>query len=146
MNQYQGVEKEISELKKPLKWCVFGGVGLNFIVLLISCFVQFRGEKAKSYSNMEACFYGMKSIFNNNPNEEEVNNKVITDLSNSKTVFDVERIHLVKFIDGFHCDVVAKDPKGFRNFRVALEKSSKFKHDFKIVDVAERQIESRYQR
>ena len=146
MNQYQSVEKEIHALRKPLRWYGFGGVGINMIILLISFWVQFGQSEEQSFSSMEACYYGMDAVFNNSPNEEIVSKKVIDDLLKNKITFDVERIHLIKFIDGFHCDVVTKDPKGHRSFRVALEKNSKFKHLYKILDVKERQIESRYQR
>lgn len=146
MNEYQSVAKEISDLRKPLRWYGFGGVALNMIILLISFWFQFGRSEGENYSNMEACYYGMDAILNNNPNEEVVNSKVIEGLIKDKVSFDVERIHLIKFIDGFHCDVVTKDPKGFRNFRVTLEKNSKFKHLYKILDVREKQIESRYQR
>ncbi|OFZ38158.1 MAG: hypothetical protein A2504_17025 [Bdellovibrionales bacterium RIFOXYD12_FULL_39_22] len=88
----------------------------------------------------------MESIFNNNPDETLVERSVSDDIAKKQIVFDIERVHLVKYLDNSHCDVVAKDSVGYRNYRVTLEHNSKFKHYYRILDVSETQIESRYQR
>lgn len=85
----------------------------------------------------------MKSIFENNSNEELVGKKVLKDLKNKK--FEIEGISLVKVKDGHHCDVVAKDSKGHRSYLVTLEKNSKFPHYYRIFDVRGQKIVSKYQ-
>ena len=104
-------------------------------------------EKEKvHYSSMEACFYGMDAIFSNGDKPDLVDQKVTDDIRDNKINFKVDRIHLVKYIDGFSCDVVSFDPKGYRSFRVLLEKNQKYDHLYKISNVAERKIKSSYQR
>ena len=85
----------------------------------------------------------MQSIVNNNPRVELMNNKLVKDLK--KVSFDVEKIHLVKMIDGFSCDVFTTDPKGIRRYQVVLEKNTRFAHLYRLIDIKERKISSRYQ-
>ena len=146
MKKFQSISDEITALKKPVRIISLVGIGVNLVAVTIFLFFQFGTGGKQIYSSMEACFYGMDAIFNNNPKTEFVGEKVIKDLEKNKVTFEVERIHLVKFVDGFNCDVVSFDPNGFRNYRVALERSNRFEHHYRILDVNERQIESRYQR
>ena len=97
----------------------------------------------KKYSSFEACLYGMERIFEHNATEELVHKKVINDLKDHH--FDIEEITLVKMRSGLHCDVVAKDLKGYRSYAVTLEKNSKFDHLYRIFDVRGQKITSTYQ-
>jgi len=72
-----------------------------------------------------------------------MNKKLVKDLE--KVKFDVEKIHLVKMIDSFSCDVFTTDPKGVRRYQVALEKNTRFTHLYRLIDIKERKISSRYQ-
>ncbi|OFZ36100.1 MAG: hypothetical protein A2504_00375 [Bdellovibrionales bacterium RIFOXYD12_FULL_39_22] len=140
------MDKEISGLKGLLKLYGFGGIGLNGIILIISAWIHLGANSGQIYSPMEACYYGMSSIINNNPDQEQINQKVIEELDKNKILFAVEGITLVKQLDDYSCDVVTKDSQGYRSFQVGLEKNSRFKHLYKILEVTEKQIESRYQR
>jgi hypothetical protein len=95
------------------------------------------------YNTFEACYFGMKGIFDNNPDIELIDNKVIKDLKDIK--FSVDSIHLIKVNDSFNCDVLSRDAKGVRRYRVALEKNARFSHLYKILDVKEAKVTSRYQ-
>jgi len=72
-----------------------------------------------------------------------MNNKLIKDLE--KVSFNVERIHLVKMIDSFSCDVFTTDSKGVRRYQIALEKNTRFAHLYRLIDIKERKVSSRYQ-
>ena len=85
----------------------------------------------------------MQALFNNDATEEHFNKDVLKEVADKK--FEIESITLVKVIDSLNCDVVAKDNKGFRSYRVGLEKSKKFAHFHRIVDVKGQKIESSYQ-
>ena len=85
----------------------------------------------------------MERIFEHNATEELVHKKVINDLKDHH--FDIEEITLVKMRSGLHCDVVAKDLKGYRSYAVTLEKNSKFDHLYRIFDVRGQKITSTYQ-
>lgn len=95
------------------------------------------------YNNLEACYYGMDSIVNNAPNTNLINDKLLKDLQD--ITFKVDRIHLVKALDSFSCDVFTTDPKGVRRYQVSLEKSSRFAHLYRLIDVKEKKVSSRYQ-
>ena len=143
---YQSVSQEISALRKPLKWYWIAGSFINVSTLVAMCWIGFWHSSDKSYSPLETCLYGMESVFNNNPTEALVDKSVTEDIKKLKITFDIERIYLIKNLDSSHCDVVTKDNIGFRNYRVTPERNSKFKHLYRILDVLETQIESRYQR
>lgn len=102
-----------------------------------------REDANKPFSVMEACHYGMKSLFENNPTENLFNMSVIKDVKGH--TFEVEEVSLVKVLAGHRCDVVAKDAKGYRSFLVVLEKNSSFPHFYKIADVREQKLVSKYQ-
>ncbi len=85
----------------------------------------------------------MTSIFNNVPNKDLVNEKIMNDLKD--TVFKIDNIHLLKVIDGYNCDVFTKDSKGVRRYNVSLDKSIHYSHTYKIVDIKEAKVDSRYQ-
>ena len=82
-------------------------------------------------------------IINNNPNLDLINESVVKDLT--KVNFKAEGITLVKLINNFECDVIVKDSKGHRSYLVNLEKNSKFKHLYRILNVKGQKIISRYQ-
>ena len=94
---------------------------------------------------METCYYGMDSIFNNNPNEELLNKTILKDLLKKKEEFKVDSIHLVKVVNNYECDVFSKDQKGVRRYLVKLEKNAKFRHLYRILDISEKTVDSRYQ-
>ena len=62
-----------------------------------------------------------------------------------KLKFEIDKITLVKVRDNYHCDVVARDAKGHRSYKVKLEKNSKFPHFYKIFDIQGQKIISTYQ-
>jgi hypothetical protein len=137
------LEQTISSLKRPIVIIALVGVIANLSLLGLEIMVlRQEGEKV-SYNAFEACHIGMKSIFQNDPNSELINEKVMKDLE--KEVFKVDSIHLVKVIDSFNCDVFSKDPKGVRRYHVALEKNSRFTHRYRIMDIREKKVDSRYQ-
>mgnify|MGYP006945858449 CR=1 FL=1 len=85
----------------------------------------------------------MKELFENNPTDKLFNKSVLKDVK--EHLFEIEGIGLIKELSGFGCDVVAKDAKGHRSFKVRLEKNSSFPHFYKISDVREQGIVSQYQ-
>lgn len=85
----------------------------------------------------------MNSVFDNNPRHELIGSKVIKDLKEMK--FKIDKIHLVKVNDNYNCDVFTKDSKGVRRYNVSLDKSIHFSHLYKIVDIKEDKVDSRYQ-
>lgn len=97
----------------------------------------------KTYTTFEACHYGMQELFNNNPTKGLFHKDVLAAVKDHK--FEVGPITLVKVIDEFNCDVVAKDAKGLRSFKVTLEKSSNFAHFYRVLDVKGQKLESPYQ-
>lgn len=100
-------------------------------------------EEDRPFSTFETCHYGMKAIFEHNTNLDLHHKKVIADLKDHR--FEIEKITLVKVKDDFHCDVVAKDKKGFRSYAVVLEKNAKFQHLYRIFDVRGVKLVSSYQ-
>ncbi len=82
-------------------------------------------------------------MFNNNPDNELLDNSIIKDMKEHH--FKIEQISLVKQLDGFSCDVVAKDSKGFRSYLVELDKSQSFKHLYKVKNIRGQKIKSAYQ-
>ena len=103
----------------------------------------FNKKEIKSFNTMESCMHGIQSVFNNTPNKELVDDSVIKDLKGHK--FRVEKITLVKAIDSYSCDVVARDSKGHRSYRLTLDKNSEFTHGFKITNIKGQKIISKYQ-
>ena len=97
----------------------------------------------KKLSTMETCFYGMKEFFDNNPTENFFHKDVLKDVESKN--FKMEGITLVKVVNSHTCDVIAKDSKGHRSYRVGLEKNPNFRHYYKIFDVKGQQIVSTYQ-
>lgn len=137
------VEEGIMGLKKPLKLYSFIVVGINIIILSFGIYMNLKSEKLPEYTSFETCFYGMEQIINNNPQERLINEKVISDLKDTK--FSVDSIHLVKVLSSFSCDVFTKDSKGIRRYLVSLEKNSKFAHKYRVLDVKGMKVDSRYQ-
>ncbi|GAB4017675.1 MAG: hypothetical protein Fur0010_18490 [Bdellovibrio sp.] len=115
---------------------------LNLVLLGIGTYIHLK-QNDKTYSSFEACYFGMKSIFENNSTDKLVHKKVLDDLKT--THFEVEDITLVKVVNGLHCDVVAKDSNGYRSYAVTLEKSSKFDRLYRIFDVRGQKMVSSYQ-
>lgn len=114
----------------------------HLLILGTGIYIGKRNEK-KAYSTFEACHYGMQELFNNNPTEKLFHKDVMVAVKDHK--FGVEAITLVKVIDSLSCDVVAKDNKGFVSYRVALDKSTKFPHFHRILDIKGQKLESPYQ-
>jgi len=92
---------------------------------------------------LEACQVGMTSLFDNNPMEELFHKTVLKDTKDHN--FKIDEITLIKVIDNYNCDVVVKDPKGHRSYRIALEKNSRFPHFYRIFDVRGQKLVSSYQ-
>jgi hypothetical protein len=87
--------------------------------------------------------YGMRAVFNNASNEDLLDKSVILDLKEHQ--FKIDKITLIKVIDNYTCDVVAKDSKGHRSYRVQLAKSSRYPHLFKIQNIKGQKIKATYQ-
>lgn len=85
----------------------------------------------------------MDQVFSHNTNENLHHPKVITDLE--KHHFNIEKITLVKVINDLSCDVVAKDKKGFRSYRISLEKNSNYPHLYRIYDIKGQKLVNKYQ-
>jgi hypothetical protein len=85
----------------------------------------------------------MKQLFENAPSENLFHKSVLKGV-NQRT-FDIESIELVKTLSGSRCDVVAKDSKGHRSFRVMLEKNANYPHYYKIFNIKEQRLVSNYQ-
>lgn len=95
------------------------------------------------YNSLEACYFGMESIVRNSPSKDLVNQKLIKELED--VTFKVDQIHLIKIVDSFSCDVFTTDPKGVRRYQVSLEKNDRFAHLYRLIDIKEKKINSRYQ-
>ena len=144
MENYQSINKAIQSVRKPV--IVFSLIGLFIYMVFGAVLVNIALDKEdKSYSTIETCYHGMKSIFNNSPNENLLNKVVIADLNKMETNFNVDHIHLIKAVTKYECDVFSKDSKGVRRFLVKLEKNTKFMHLYRILDISERKVDSRYQ-
>lgn len=137
------MEEAILGLKSWFKIYCTVAVFINLIICIGGMYVHLKNNKNVKYSSLETCFYGMNQIINNNPSEDLVNLKVIRDLKDIE--FKVDKIHLIKNINNYSCDVFIKDSKGVRRYFVTLEKNSKYKHLYKIFDVKGRKLDSRYQ-
>lgn len=87
----------------------------------------------------------MNSIFNNNPDEKLLNKTILKDLLKKENEFKVDNIHLVKVVNNYECDVFSRDHKGVRRYLVKLEKNTKFTHLYRILDISEKTVDSRYQ-
>src|SRR3989339_648743 len=135
--KYLSVAGEINALSRPLRWYWIGALLINVLVIVVATIIILKANTPKNYSTLETCLYGMESIFNNNADEVLVDRSVSEDVTKKQVVFDIERLHLVKYLDSSHCDVVAKDNLGYRNYRVTLEHNSSFEHYYKILDVSE---------
>ncbi len=102
-----------------------------------------RDKTKEHLSSFEVCLNGMHSIFENQESKSLVSDNVLNDVKDHQ--FQIEKITLVKLIDDYQCDVVAKDRKGHRSYKVQLDKSSKNPHLYKIVDIKGQAIVSNYQ-
>lgn len=142
MEQYQSMAESIEKLKRPLVYIALVSVVTHLLILGTGIMAN-RQDEAKYMSVMEACHYGMKSLFENNPKETLFNTSVLKDVKDH--TFKVEDIGLIKVLGGHRCDVIAKDAKGHRSFLVTLEKNSSFPHFYKIADVKEQKLVSKYQ-
>jgi hypothetical protein len=144
MENYQSINKTIASIKKPI--IAFSLIQIALYVAIGYALVQIAlNKESHSYSSMETCYYGMDSIFNNNPNEELLNKTILKDLLKKKEEFKVDSIHLVKVVNNYECDVFSKDQKGVRRYLVKLEKNAKFRHLYRILDISEKTVDSRYQ-
>ena len=142
MNKFTNVEDSINEIKKPLKKIAISGFIASISVVILGICINMR-EENREFTSFEACFYGMKGLFLNNPSEELFHASVIKGVQGKN--FKIEKITLVKLIDGYTCDVIVRDAKGHRSYRVKLEKNSKFPHLYRIADVRGQKIVSVYQ-
>jgi hypothetical protein len=100
-------------------------------------------ENNPKLTTIEACYKGMNELFSNNTDKKLHHKNLIADVKGKS--FNVEHIMLVKMLDSTHCDVVVRDPKGFRSYLVTLEKNSKFTYFYRLFDVKGQKIISGYQ-
>jgi len=142
MEQYQSLAKAIEGMKKPLIIIAGASMVLHLIILVTGIYIG-KSNSKETYTTFEACYHGMQALFNNGATEELFSRDVLKEVGEQK--LKIESITLVKVFDSLNCDVVAKDDKGVRSFRVGLEKSTNFPHFHRIVDVKGQKIESSYQ-
>ena len=142
MEQYKSMAKSIEQIKKPLIYIALISALTHILILGTGILINHQ-EDNKKFSAMKTCYVGMKELFENNPTEKLFNKSVLKDVK--EHTFEIEEIGLIKQLSGFRCDVVAKDSKGHRSFRVALEKNASFPHFYKIADVKEQRLAARYQ-
>lgn len=137
------IEETIIGLRRPLTIVALSGVLGSLVVLGIQILIlNYQGE-TKDLSNFEVCFKGMKSITENLADPSLVKKEVIKDVE--KMNFTIDEIHLVKVVDHYTCDVLTRDKKGVRRYQVVLDKSRSFEHLYKISQVSEKKVNSRYQ-
>ena len=141
MNQFKSIEKEIRSFKWPFIGIAASGVLANIVIILL--FVYWASPQEKKFSPLEACYYGLKSLFDNNPNEKLLNHKILNDVKARK--FEIDKITLIKVINNYRCDVVVRDTEGYRSYKVELERNSKFPYFYKIFDIKGQKIISSYQ-
>jgi len=85
----------------------------------------------------------MNKLFSNAPDEDYFSESVLEDVKEMK--FQIDSVGLVKILNNYECDVVVKDPKGHRSYRVKLDKSPRFSHLYRISDVRGQKLVSNYQ-
>jgi len=146
MHKYQDLSGEIQKIKMPIKIMVISGIVINLLIGILFLWINFYWSKTEHFGSVEACLKGMESLVSNVADPKIINEKVMEDIEKHQIKFNVERIHLVKYLDGLHCDVITKDSDGFSSYLISLEKNSRFEHLFKITDVKEQPIISEYQR
>ena len=146
MHKYQDLSGEIQKIKMPIKIMVISGIVINLLIGILFLWINFYWCKTEHFGSVETCLKGMESLVNNSSDPKIINEKVMDDIQKHQIKFNVERIHLVKYLDGLHCDVITKDSDGFSSYLISLEKNSRFEHLFKITDVKEQPIISEYQR
>ena len=140
--QYQDIPKAIGEIKRPM-WAMIL-IGIIFQIITIQIALNASAPKStKTYTPLQTCYYGMRSMFHNNPNSNLLHGSIV-DAVKEKS-FNINKITLIKVVNDFSCDVIARDNKGFRSYRVMLEKNSKFAHFYRIHDIKEQNLKSPYQ-
>jgi len=142
VNKYEDLSVLIEKMKRPLILIGVGSLLANLVVVISAAVINRKVDQRK-FSTIEACYFGMQSIFENNANDLLVHPDVIEDLAETK--FKFAELALVKKLDAFSCDVVSSDSKGHRSYLVQLEKNSKFTHGFRIFDIKEQKLKSKYQ-
>lgn len=141
MENYQSMAKSIERLKRPLIYIAL--ISAVTHLLILGTGIYLNREKADHMSAFEVCHKGMKGLFGNLPNHELFNKTVLKDVKDK--TFEVESLSLIKMFGDYNCDVVAKDHKGHRSYRVRLEKNPKFTHLYRIIDVKGQRLASPYQ-
>ena len=83
MDNFQSITKAIESIKRPM--IAFSVIGLVIYVAIGSILVDIaKGNNEKDFSTMETCFYGMESIFNNDPSETLLNKTILKDLKKNQ--------------------------------------------------------------
>ena len=141
MEAYQSMAKSIEGLKRPLIYIALISAVAHLFILGTGIFLN--REKVGYMNGFEVCHKGMKTLFNNLPNSNFFNQSVLNDVK--EVTFEIEKISLIKMIGDYHCDVIAKDHKGHRGYRVKLEKNPSFTHYYRIADVKGQKLSSSYQ-
>ena len=142
MNGFNTIENELENLKKPFLGIALTGAFVNIAILALWLTIHITAPD-KRFSALETCFHGMKSIFEHTLNKDLLDKSLLDALE--KKTFKIDRITLVKEIDGFTCDVITQDAKGHRAYRVSLAKDGDFKHLYKILNIRGQKIKSNYQ-
>jgi hypothetical protein len=142
MHHYQNLTSEIKNIKRPIQLITALGIALNLGILTIGGQL-INSKNRPMYSTIEACYFGMKGVVGNNPDERLIKKEILKDLE-GKT-FKVQGINLVKKLDSHSCDVVVKDDKGVKSYLVELEKSSRYAHGVKLFNIKGQKVVSKYQ-
>ena len=141
MDQFGDIEKSIRKIKRPILSIALTGIILQTLILLAGTTGQ--RERLKPFSTLEACYYGMRSLFIHDPDKNLLHKSVLKKVKGRH--FKSHNITLVKAIGHHHCDVVAKDTKGYRSYRINLEKNPRFIHLYRIFHIQEQQLTNPYQ-
>ena len=144
MKKYQDLETAITSISKPLKKIMWVALGCNLIVSgLTAWLVRPSIPQLNPVTALDVCQQGMRHILLHQEDEDLVSEEVIKAAKSMQ--FQIEAITLVKMIGALNCDVVVKDAKGYRGYRVSLGRSSKHKFEYQIIDVKGQKLISDYQ-
>ncbi|MGB0454607.1 MAG: hypothetical protein ACPGJV_12940 [Bacteriovoracaceae bacterium] len=141
MVNYESLEKHLKRLSNRFTFIALLGVFLNLVLVAINFTNKSNSDKTVVYTQLETCIYGMRGIFENNPDPTLVNDTLIAKLGDRK--FEYDKIVLVKLTAPQKCDVLFKVSKGIKSYSVKLAKSNGL--SFKISNVNQQKLVSKYQ-
>ena len=137
------MEETVKGLKRPLMIIALLGVVANLLILTAQITIFQKEEKLIQLTALEACNKSIQGLIVQNLDPMLLSEKLIRQIGDK--VIKAEKIHLVKELDSYTCDVFTKDSVGVRRFKVSLDKSAKYPYGLKAIDISERKVTSRYQ-